>query len=339
MKLSVDQIREITQGAVSVVDFSGSVRFHRFTEEQEQLYTNRYEGCRRKYSTAGIKLCFKTDSSRLSLAIEAIESTSRTYFSVDVFANEKHVGAIDNFSNQDISGDYSAKKFPLGRFAKEFVLGDGIKDVTIYLPWSVELRIEELHLDENSLIEPICPDKILLAYGDSITHGYDAMRPMNRYAAQVAAALDAVEYNKAIGGEVFVPELVETKDDFEPDYIMVAYGTNDWGKLTWDEFAKNCKQFYQNLAKKHPQAKIFALAPVWRKAYMEVRECCDFSQIGAYIKEVTEPFSNIHVIDCFDFIPHDVNYFADFKIHPNDKGFEHYGKNLVSRIQQILSAE
>ena len=96
---------------------------------------------------------------------------------------------------------------------------------------------------------------------------------------------------------MFVPELVELSEIQAPDYVMVAYGTNDLGKKTWDEFAENCKQFYVLLAEKYQSATIFALAPVWRKAYKEIRQCCEFHQIGEYIKEVTEAYENIHVID------------------------------------------
>ena len=48
--------------------------------------------------------------------------------------------------------------------------------------------------------------------------------------ARLADALGAEEVNKAIGGECFFPELAATKEDFQPEYITVAYGTNDWSR-------------------------------------------------------------------------------------------------------------
>ena len=71
--------------------------------------------------------------------------------------------------------------------------------------------------------------KRILCFGDSISQGYDALYPSNQYTPQLAKLLDAEEYNKAIGGEIFRPELALARDDFEPEYITVAYGTNDWG--------------------------------------------------------------------------------------------------------------
>jgi len=338
MKLSIDQIRAITQGAVSVIEMGGNASFHRFTTEQEELYRVYDEAFWRKtFSTAGIKLHFETDSESLSLAVLALESSSRTYFSVDVFVGDHYIGSIDNFTEDELDGDYTEKPFPLGHYEKNFVLGGGTKEVTVYLPWSVELQIESICLDEQAAIIPIKAEKKLLAFGDSITHGYDAVRPVNRYAAQVAITLGAEEFNKAIGGEIFFPELAKRRDGFDPDYILVAYGTNDWGTHTWDEFSRNCREFYSILSENYPTAKIFALAPIWRKDYEEVRQCCDFLYVAEYIREVTKSLSNVTVIDCFDFIPKDEAYFADFRLHPNDKGFEHYGRNLANKIKELIT--
>ena len=118
---------------------------------------------------------------------------------------------------------------------------------------------------------------------------------------------------------------------------MVAYGTNDWGLTTYNEFTKNCKEFFSILAEKYPNAKIFALAPVWRKSYREVRQCCDFRYVAEYMRKVTSSYPNIFFIDCIDFIPHESTMYADVKvIHPSDLGFEYYGRNLVDKIQEIL---
>ena len=168
MKLSVDQIRTITQGAFSVEDVNGSARFHRFTEEQEHLYIRRAEKPSIRYTTAGIKLCFKTDSTVLKLAVDAIFATSRTYFSVDVLTDGIYIGSIENFSDKDTSGDYTVRPFPLGKYEKEFSLGEGSKVVTIYLPWDIELRIDEFELDDGADVEPVCLEKKILVYGDSI---------------------------------------------------------------------------------------------------------------------------------------------------------------------------
>lgn len=335
MKASLEQIRAITLGAVSVVQNGEEICFYRFTEAQKEMY-RRYneEFWQKTFSTAGIKFSFETDSPWLFLDFHTRRATSRTYFSVDVLVNGVYTGSVDNHSDKDISGDYSERPFPQGRFGRRFELGGGRKHVLIHLPWSVEFCLNSLSLKDGSEIIPVRPEKKVIIFGDSITHGYDALYAKNRYAAQAADALKAEEVNKAIGGEIFHPELAAERDAFEPDYILAAYGTNDWGTQTWESFSEKCPAFYRALAEAYPKARIFALSPIWRKDHEEVRQCCGFRHVDRFLREATREFANITVIDCFDFVPKDSAYFSDFRLHPNDSGFEHYGRNLAGVLKR-----
>ena len=113
-------------------------------------------------------------------------------------------------------------------------------------------------------MEPVKAGKTLLAFGDSITQGMDAMRPSNRYVTKLANYLGAEEVNKGISGECYFPPLAEAKDDLNPDYITVAYGTNDWSKKGRDIFQVNSKAFYKALRKNYPNTPIYAITPIWR---------------------------------------------------------------------------
>ena len=46
------------------------------------------------------------------------------------------------------------------------------------------------------------------------------------------------------------------KEDFQPDLITVAYGTNDWRHGTKARFEKECKGFFHNLRNSYPDTKI-----------------------------------------------------------------------------------
>ncbi|MBR5518985.1 MAG: SGNH/GDSL hydrolase family protein [Clostridia bacterium] len=337
MDLSLEQIKQITTGAVRITEDSNGFCFYRFTEEQEELYKVTNENFyNRSFSTAGIKLLFKTDSKNLFVKFKAIYSTPRTYFSVDVFVNKTPVGYIDNFSNVEFETVYPKQKFELGEFSGKFELGDGEKEVCIHLPWSVQTVIEEISLDDNSFIEGIKPKKKYMAYGDSITHGHDALRPSNRYVAKLADSLGAEEYNKGIGGAMFLDELAALKDSFVPDYITVAYGSNDWNHVDTETFKSNCRGFYANLAKNYPDTKIFAISPIWRKIYKEPRALGAFEDVEKYIAEVVKDYENIVLIPGFDLVPHSSEYFADLTLHPNDEGFSHYYENIYNEIKKYI---
>ena len=47
-------------------------------------------------------------------------------------------------------------------------------------------------------------------------------------------------------------------------------------------------------------------------------------------------FKNVVLIDGFDFIPKEEQYFADLRLHPNDKGFEYQAKALYNEMIKYL---
>lgn len=337
MELSFAKIKEIATGAVRIEEGNGTVKLYRFTKEQEELYrvTNQ-EFYMKALSTAGIKLSFRTDSKNLSLKITTAQGSSRRYFSVDVVVDGKPLGYLDNFSDAVLPEDYTGLEFPLGNFEKSFSLGEGIKTVCVHLPWSASASIDALSIDDGAFIEGVKPQKKLLAFGDSITQGYDALRPSNRYIARLADKLGVEEFNKAIGGEIFFPSLAKLRDSFVPDYITVAYGTNDWYHTDAETFKANCKAFYSTLRENYPESKIFAITPIWRKDMNEKRVFGNFKNVEVYIKDAVKDLENITVISGFDFVPKDETYFGDLRLHPNDKGFECYFESIYDKIKSEI---
>lgn len=333
MKLNFEQIRSVCLGAVRISETENGICMYRFTEEQEEIYRKANSDFYKKsFATAGVKLYFETDSRSLFLKVNVTPGSSRRYFSFDIMADGKPVGYLDNYSDVSLPQAYTQIQLPLGEFSKTFEMSEGTKKVCIYLPWSVAVEIREISVEDNAFIKPIKPAKKLLVFGDSITQGYDALRPSRRYAARLAEALDAEEINKGIGGERFFPALAESRDDFEPDYITVAYGTNDWSGITEEVFKNKCLAFYTALSKNYPKTKIFAITPIWRKDCMETKAFGDFSKVAQDIKNIVKSFENITYIHGFDFVPQDESYFADLRLHPNDSGFDYYFQSLYAQI-------
>lgn len=335
MKLSYNQIKEIATGAVRTEEDNGAVRLYRFTKEQEEVYHDTYFSSR-TFSQSGIRLSFITDSTSLFLKVDTAVSSSRTYFSVDIFADGEAIGYVDNFSDREPVQNYPNAEYPLGEFSGSFSLGEGEKTVCIHLPWSVATSVCELSLDDGAYVRAVKPEKKLLAYGDSITHGYDALRPSHRYIGKIADLLGAEEFNKAIGGETFCPKLGRLPDDFVPDYITVAYGTNDWCGKSREVFMEDCRTFFLAVSENYPATKIFAITPIWRKDMTEEKAFGSFEEVDGCIREAVRGIKNICVISGFDFIPQDELYFADLRLHPNDEGFAIYAEKLYQNIKGNL---
>lgn len=336
MELNFEQIKAISTGAVRFEEDEDGIRLYRFTKEQEKLYEETdIEFYNRSQATAGVKLAFKTNSKHLSIKTRIVPRYCRRYFSFDVFVNGVLKGYLDNYAENVTLDTYLNTRLLVDRFEKTFDLGEGVKTVHIYLPWAIQAVIEEISIDNNAMLEPIKEEKVLLAFGDSITQGMDAMRPSNRYVTQLANFLKADEFNKGISGECFFPKLAELKDDLEPDYITVAYGTNDWFKKGRDVFKANSVAFFQALRKNYPNATIYAITPIWRADFQEEREFGLFEDVEKELCEAVKDMKNVTAIRGYDLVPHDASYFGDSRLHPNDKGFEEYFKQLSWEITHM----
>ena len=321
MKLSVEQIRKIAIGAASVEEIDGKVNLFRFTKAQAEAYKNyNLDFYNKVFATAGIRLEFVTDSTTLSLEVDVSKASSRNYFCHSVYANGEHIG--------DICSDETNT----GVFSNSFELGEGEKTVAVYFPWTVASKIIDMSIDDGATLTPVEKSCKMLQFGDSITHGYDAKAPAASYASIVADALDAHSINKGIGGEIFFPTLSELRDDFEPDIITVAYGTNDWAHGKLEKFDTNSRKFFENLSANYPNAKIFALAPIWRGNYDKSDRNYDFDHTAEHFKALAKDIPNLHVIDCFDFLPKAPECFSPDLLHPNDEGFSYYAENLLKAI-------
>jgi len=204
------------------------------------------------------------------------------------------------------------------------------------LPWSVDLRICSLELDDGATLVPYTYSRKMLVFGDSITHGYDAKGPSKAYSSLIADFLDADAVNKGIGGEVFRPELCKMAENFTPDVISVAYGTNDWSQTDKETFDKNSEEFYMTLSKLYPAAKIISLAPIYRVDFQKPTKVGPFTYIADKFHELEKKIPNMTVIECFDFLPHTPDVFEDLKIHPNNEGFTYYANGVIEGLKKIF---
>ena len=333
MRLDLAQIKDITLGAVRVEEGDNGICFHRFTEAQEKKYYDRWsEYYLRSLAPSGIRLRFRTDSETLFLKADVSNTTSRSYFAFDVLVNGEKLDSMDNFSNEDLPLDYSNHPCRLGVHSKLFALGPGKKEVCIYFPWSVQVSLMALELDDGAFLEPVKPGKKLLCYGDSITQGYDALYPSNKYISKLADFLDAEENNKAVAGDIFFPDLLSEKENLDLDYITVAYGTNDWSSNTKEAFVANCREFFFRLNRNYPDAKIFVITPIWRKDHEEHQDFGKFEEVERVITNTVADYENMTVFSGFDFINHDEKLYGDLRLHPNDAGFAQYFQSLSQKI-------
>lgn len=329
MELSFDLILPLIHGAARVEASDGKLCLNRFTREQTEMYRERSENFYIKsFDTAGISLEFETDSRTFGLSVEVARGCVKNFFVHSIFADGQRVG--------ELSGVY-AEGEKLMACSGEYALGEGMKRVKVYFPWTAASRITGVTLDDGAVVRPCQKERKILLFGDSITHGYDAMRPENSYASQLTDWLNAEGFNKAIGAEVFWPELALAADTIQPDLIFAAYGTNDWRHTEKETLEQNSRVFFTNLRKTYPGTSIIALAPIWRADRDIEAPMGALENVAKHYRKIAGEVENMAVIDCIDFIPHSRAYFNDGYLHPNDAGFMHYARGLTGAVGKIIN--
>ena len=325
MKLSFEQLTNIARGVDRLEKVDGGVQFFRMTSAQKQYYLsyNNQEKANKTDSTACVRLAFYTDSQSVKFSAKFTEGSSRAYAYFDVYEN----GAMVAHGGHEKENEAEVEA--------KLLAGESL--VEIYFPWSKGVILTSFELDDGATLKPYSRSKTLIAYGDSITHGYDAIYPSLSYINRLGNLLDADVHNRAIGGDVFSPELAKRDNVEDPDYITIAYGTNDWSMCTMERFEADARAFFKVIHERYPNARVFVIAPIWRgDSERETAMKRPISDVFKLFCEYTKDYDHFTVVDGWNLIPHLSAFFHDQILHPNDQGFSLYAENLYCAIKDKI---
>lgn len=321
MKLTNEEIRALTVGAVETEEENGVLSFYKCTKKQREAWraASSALGDRAQTST-GIRLDFHTDADAIGFVAEG----EGKY--------ELHVDGL--LRKQFLIG----KELPCGEEAR-FDLCDTLgkkRDsyrVTLYLPCHSEGRLSSVILTGASFATRHKFDCKLLMIGDSITQGWDSHHDSHSYAYHVARFFNAESVTNGVGGGYF-EETTFDVPDFDPDMVTIAYGTNDYVKRkTYEELREHVSAYLDLVANAYAGKKIFVISPIWRADHEKERAMGSFEGCRAVVIEEAEKRGMIH-IDGLSLVPPSTEFFADGYLHPNDMGFALYGVNLVREMQR-----
>ena len=325
MILEKEQIAGFVNG-IDHFDYDGEwYRFYRFNQAQTVFYEGYNHGFWVKTrATSGVNFDFTTDSSSFSFDYSVVNGSSRNFYYFDIY--------VDGV----LSGHYGEQPMWIMKGTVKTALPAGEHRVTVWFPNLASASVKNLTLDDGATCTPVEKKMKMICWGDSISQGYDAVFPSLAYTNRLAQAFDADMINQAIGGEVFVPPLLDGGLEFRPDVITVAYGTNDWSKCTREEFCANVDGFLSRLAAQYGKtAKVFILTPIWRGDRARVTKVGTFDEAVQYIADKTREYGLISV-DGYDLVPHWYEFYSDQRLHPNDLGYGEYSRNLIAAIKEKL---
>jgi len=326
MKLTINDLRALTHGAVSVRDTAdGYTAFYRFNERQMGYYQSTNENFyAQSLCTAAIRLEMTTDADAITFAYRAKKASSQRLFYFDLSVDGTMLAHIGEDNTEEKEGSVALP------------LPAGTHRVVLYLPASFSVSLRDVVVKNATFATPITKQLKMLSMGDSITHGYHAVYPSLSYVNLIADALDASVVNQGIGAEVFNPGVVDGDLGFTPDVVTVAYGTNNWYKSTRQDFVRDAGEFYARVRKAFPTAKIFGMLPIWRSDCDRIVTEVTFAEAREIVRAAATATKNITVIDCDPFVPHLPDFFSDKSVHPNDLGFQCYAAGLLKALQKHL---
>lgn len=313
MKLTFEQIKSVTVGALNVRHSEKGITFDKCTEKQiSAWHTISATLGARAETTSGIRLDFHTDSQTLAL---------------EVAEGDKFEVLIDDLPRYRIHAEaYRAKcETPI------FELGEGEKRVTVVFPSHTRGVLTAVELDEGATLIPHDYACKMLFIGDSITQGWNSRYDSLSYAWRVTRYFDANSVIQGVGGGFFHEGTLD-KLPFDPDTVVIAYGTNDFGRFsTSDEMRLRASRFMDEISRQFGDKRVFVITPIYRSDWQKSKKIGTFADICDLVREEGEAHG-FTVIDGMTLVPHNSDFMAD-AVHPNDLGFGVFAERLIRKMQ------
>ncbi len=318
MRLTFEQIKEITVGSVKTEVIDGGIHFNKCSDRQIAAWYDQKEPLGdRSRATTGIRLDFHTNSQ--SLSFRALDGRNYELF-IDNLLNKKF-----SLNNGDTA--FAELRAPLGEKKEQY-------HVSLVLPCHSPAVLEYVEVDDNAFVRPHRFDCKMLFIGDSITQGCAAIYDGYSFAYRVSRFFNANSVIQGIGGAYFHENCFDSID-FDPDYVFVAYGTNDFGHYhTYEEFCKHAEAHLALIAKEYSNKKIFVISPIWR-GKRDGKAMGTFEGCRRIVIDIAKKFGMIH-IDGLSLVPPIPDMFIEDCLHPNDMGFSLYAENLIRELLRYI---
>lgn len=315
MRLTLEQIRSITTGSLRTEQKEDGIHFFKCTEKQIDAWYKQSDflGNGAK-TTTGVRLDFHTTSKRLSFRA----SQGNKY--------ELHVdGLLRRQFLMDAEPDRTATHTlsdPLGATQKSV-------RVTLHLPSHEVGVLDWLEVDDGATVIPHKYDCKMLFIGDSITQGWQSEFDTNSYAYRVSRHFNADSVIQGIGGSYYCTDTFDALP-FDPDTVILAYGTNDFGHYkTAEEMRRQVADYLSLIAKRYASKRIFVISPIWRGA--QEAPMGSFALCRSIVAEEAER-QGLRCIDGLSLVPPLPEAFTPDLLHPNDLGFAAYAENLIAQL-------
>lgn len=332
-------------------DDEGFSSFLRFTRAQLAVYERDPLYRLMSYCSSGVCLELETNSDELCFECKTADFNPKTLVEMkgemslgeilqmlgDRLKKLNQAGRLDVLQHFDLYVDdiyCSAVRLSRGRivFALPNPEHRWLK-VKIFFPLYKPLYIRNVTGDGDW--RP-CKDvrPVMYSFGDSITQGFIAGKPSLCYVSQLAELLCVNALNQGIGGAMYNPAILTGFADLpRPDFISVAYGTNDWhNAASIESIRDNTSSFFTKLNELYADIFTFVITPIWRDDTDAETSTGPFTGVIDLIREIAGKYKNIRIVDGLKISPHNPACYSDGFLHPNTAGFSYMAPRIYKEI-------
>jgi lysophospholipase L1-like esterase len=329
MKLNLSDLHQFAVGLDHWEIVDGAWRAHRLPTAMEERYLQQDIEKRfliRFSCTSCVRLRFVSDTRRLRVTFR---------YGFEARSNYHAALLVDGKSESPV-GPHERHEEWAGVAFEQPTAQQRLFD--LWLPHLCQADVVSIEVDDGCRIERAPPLALRwLAYGDSITQGMTATLPTRTVIARCALALNAAAQNVALGSAVFDEWLVEAAPAGPYDLVSIAYGTNDYHRsLPVEQFQQNAHRLLASLTDQQPGRSIVLLTPLtWVRPSAAEPSGPPLAAYRQSLVSLATEFPQVRIVAGDQMIPEAEEWFVD-GVHPNDRGFELYAKNLLPHLRGAL---
>lgn len=318
MKLTFDQIKAVTFGAVSMELHDDGIHFFKCTKKQLDGWYSLHESLGdRALTTTGVRLDFHTDATTAAFTVDSVGKGTGAKF--EILVND--VTELCEYLPTDDGAHTFTMALPAGENRVTFVMPSH----------NVVGTLREVELVDATKCEPHKFDTKIIFMGDSITQGWNAKYDSMSYAYRVARFFNADCIIHGVGGGMYDKVTFDKVEGFDPEIVTIAMGTNDFGYYkTLEDFSAACDGHLAAIAQAYPDKIRICMTPVRRIDEDKPKALGTFRQLRDVIEATAAKYGFI-LVDGYNTMPYNSDFFND-GVHPTTLGFSIMADKMIAAI-------
>lgn len=216
----------------------------------------------------------------------------------------------------------------------------GLHEYTVVMPYGDSVEFAGVLVgDAGTVSAPAARTRPRwVAYGDSVTQGFDGSHVGAGYPWQVAQRRGWEVVNLGLGGRTTTPADADAIAGLKPALVTVAIGVNDWqGGVPAATYGERLADLLRRLRSAAPAARIAVITPLWVgpswKPDKATAPLEDYRVAArAAVKALRDGDQRLELVDGPGLIDQEPSLFNRVAVHPNDAGFAQMADRLAGRV-------